>query len=189
MRRLHLIPTTLAHLDDELSGGATLGRMLEAAVPASWPPGEYDRDAMAFFRERLLEGGEAAVGWYGWYAIDRDGDRDGDGDGGGDAARLVGAGGYFGPPVDGRVEIGYSIAPEFRRRGYATELVGALVARAFSLDGIDTVVAHTTHANPASIGVLVKSGFAEAGPDGDAVLFVRTRSSSRSTVVRPRSES
>jgi len=182
MRRLHLIPTTLAHLDDELSGGAALGRMLEAAVPASWPPGEYDRDAMAFFRERLLEGGEAAVGWYGWYAIDRDGD--------GDAAQLVGAGGYFGPPVNGRVEIGYSIAPEFRRRGYATELVGALVARAFSLDGIDTVVAHTTHANPASIGVLVKSGFAEAGPDGDAVLFVRTRSSSRSTVlVKPSPES
>jgi ribosomal-protein-alanine N-acetyltransferase len=165
MPRLHLIPTTLAHLDDELSGGATLGRMLEADVPASWPPGEYDRDAMVFFRERLLEGGEAAVGWYGWYAIDRTGA----------TARLVGAGGYFGPPVEGRVEIGYSIAPEFRRRGYATELVEALVARAFAIDGIDTMVAHTTHANPASIAVLMKSGFAEAGLDGDTILFVRTR--------------
>ena len=166
----HLIPTTLEHLDDELAGGEHLGAMLNAAVPASWPPGEYDRDAIAFFRERYLAEGEAAVGWYGWYAVDRDGN-----DGAGDPAPLVGAGGYFGPPVDGRVEIGYSIAPEFRRRGYATALVEALIARAFSIDGIDTVVAHTTHANPASIGVLAKCGFAEAGPDGEAVLFVRKR--------------
>ncbi|HWS72023.1 MAG TPA: GNAT family N-acetyltransferase [Thermoanaerobaculia bacterium] len=165
---LHLLPTTLAHLEDELAGGANLGAMLHATVPASWPPGEYDRDAMAFFRERYLEEREAAVGWYGWYAIDRDGD-------GGDAAQLIGAGGYFGPPVDGRVEIGYSIAPEFRRRGYATELVDALVTRAFAIDGIDTVVAHTTHANQGSLGVLAKCGFAEAGPDGDAILFVRKR--------------
>lgn len=165
MPRLDLIATTPAHLEDELAGAANLGAMLDAEVPASWPPGEYDRDAMAFFRDRLVEGGEAAAGWYGWYAIDRSAA----------PAQLVGAGGYFGPPADGRVEIGYSIAPEFHRRGYATELVEALVARAFAIDGLDTVIAHTTRANPASIGVLKKCGFEDRGEDGEAILFVRGR--------------
>lgn len=164
---LHLLPTTLAHLDDELAGAPNLGAMLDAVVPASWPPGEYDRDAIAFFRERYLDEGEAAVGWYGWYAIDRQ-------EGGG-ADYLVGAGGYFGPPREGRVEIGYSIAREFRGRGYATELARMLVGRAFAIDGIDRVVAHTTRANPASIAVLTKCGFVEEGPDGDAILFVLDR--------------
>ena len=40
---------------------------------------------------------------------------------------LVAAGGYFGPPAGGSVEIGYSVIPEARERGYATELVEALV--------------------------------------------------------------
>ena len=55
-----------------------------------------------------MEEGEAAVGWYGRYAIDRQD--------GGAADYVVGVGGYLGPPADGRVEICYSIAPEFRRR-------------------------------------------------------------------------
>ena len=164
---LHLLPSTLAHLDDELAGAEHLGAMLDAVVPASWPPGEYDRDAIAYFRQRYLEEGEAAVGWYGWYAIDRQ-------EGGG-ADYLVGVGGYLGPPSAGRVEIGYSIAPEFRGRGYATEVARMLVERAFAIDGIDVVIAHTTRANPASIAVLTKCGFVEAGPDGDAILFVRSR--------------
>src|SRR5687767_15036599 len=100
--RLTLIAATLQHLDAELKGRGFLEGLLDAAVPDSWPPGEYDIDAIRFFRERLIEEGAAAEGWYGWYAV-ADGSA-------GERRRLVGAAGYFGPPDDeGVVEIGYSV--------------------------------------------------------------------------------
>lgn len=40
-------------------------------VATTVEPGVYDHDAMRFFRARLLEGGEAASGWYSWYAFAR----------------------------------------------------------------------------------------------------------------------
>jgi hypothetical protein len=46
----HHLPATLAHLEDELAGAETLGTMLDAVVRASRPPGEYDRNAIAYFR-------------------------------------------------------------------------------------------------------------------------------------------
>jgi RimJ/RimL family protein N-acetyltransferase len=129
-------------------------------VSDEWPTGEYDRDAMEFFRERLEEGGAAATGWYGWYAV-RLGDADG-------PRALVGAGGYFGPPgEDGTVEIGYSVLPAWQRRGYASELVQALVAQAFSFPHVRRVIAHTTAGNAASVGVLARCGFAQAGPGAE----------------------
>lgn len=79
-----------------------------------------------------------------------------------DHGRLVGSGGFVGPPDDGVVEIGYEIAPEFRGRGYATAAAGAMADRAFAA-GVHTVIAHTMpEANP-STGVLSKLGFQHTG--------------------------
>lgn len=155
-RRLTLIATTLDHLDAELAGGpAALGSMLHAAVPPSWPPGEYDRDALHFFHAQLTAGGPGAVGWYGWYAVTGMG---------ADAPALVGAGGFFGPPdAAGVVEVGYSVAPEHRGRGYATELVQLLVAHARRDSRVRTIQAHTTTANAASVRVLERTGFRRTG--------------------------
>jgi len=77
---------------------------------------------------------------------------------------LVGAGGYFGPPdAEGTVEIGYSVLPEWQRRGYASEMVQALLDHAFTFANIKRVIAHTTAANPASISVLLRCGFHAEG--------------------------
>jgi [ribosomal protein S5]-alanine N-acetyltransferase len=158
--RLDLVATTIEHLRVELEAPEQLTARLEAVVPASWPPGLYDRDAMEFFRARMAELGEAAVGWYGWYAILRAKPPE--------PAVLVAAGGYFGPPApDGTVEIGYSVASEHRAKGYATELVGALVARAFGTPGIVRVIAHAAETNIASHTVLERSGFRRVGPGGE----------------------
>src|SRR5262245_6647725 len=109
--RLDLVATTLDHLRAELEAPANLGELLHAAVPPSWPPGLYDRDAMLFFQTQLTQGGAAAVGWYGWYAILR-GTAD-------HPATLVACAGYLGPPAaDGVVEVGYSTSPEWRGHGY-----------------------------------------------------------------------
>ena len=45
-------------------------------------------------------------------------------------ASVIGDAGFFGPPGDdGTVEVGYSIVPSRRRRGLASEAVGALRRR------------------------------------------------------------
>lgn len=166
--RLDLVPASLDLLEADLASPAALGRLLGAAVPASWPPGEYDRAAMEFFRARLLEDPKS-VGWYGWYAIHalEEG-----------GAVVIGAAGYLGPPdSDGGVELGYSIAPEFQARAFATEIVQALTAHAWSFPGIQRVIAHTQPSNEASVKVLERCGFRLAGSagDGKAVEYERLR--------------
>jgi [ribosomal protein S5]-alanine N-acetyltransferase len=156
--RLLLVPTTIEHLEAELHAPHRLPEMLGVVVPAGWPPGLYDRDAMEFFHARMLEAGTAAAGWFGWYAIRR-ATTDG-------PAILVASGGYLGPPAsDGTVEIGYSVVPEYRNQGYATELVSALTNRALTLfvAGVRRVVAEVDEQNGASQKVLRRCGFAPVG--------------------------
>ena len=150
--RLRLIAAQLAHLRTELGDPAQLATLLGAEVPGSWPPGEYDRDAIAYFLAQYESRGAAAVGWYGWYAVLRAEDAS--------PAQLVGAGGYFGPPsVDGTVEIGYSIADEARGHGYGTELARALADRALRQPQVRRVIAHAAPDNVASRIVLQRAGF------------------------------
>ena len=157
--RLDLVATTIEHLDAELDAPARLGGLLGAVVPPSWPPGVYDHDAMRFFRARLLEGGRAASGWYNWYAILRATPDH--------LATLVAAAGYFGPPAEGVVEIGYSTAPEFRSRGYTVEVVEALTARALATPGVHQVIAEAHDDNVASGKVLIRAGFVRIGAGRD----------------------
>ena len=77
-----------------------------------------------------------------------------------DTSTVVGGAGFFGPPREGEVEIGYGIVPSRQRRGYATEAVQAMVADAFRLGSVLTVTANVDLDNPASIRVLEKSGMA-----------------------------
>jgi RimJ/RimL family protein N-acetyltransferase len=169
--RLDVVGATVEHLCAELESPARLAALLGGEVPADWPPGEYDRSAIEFFRDRLEENPDLA-GWLSWYAIERGGtDR---------AALLVGAGGYFGPPDDGCVEIGYSIAASCRGRGLATELVGALLARALLEPGVQRVIARTTAENRGSIRVLERCGFLVegAGDEPGSVRYVFSRPAS-----------
>jgi RimJ/RimL family protein N-acetyltransferase len=160
-RSLLLVPASAAHVRAELEGRDRLGALLGATVPPSWPPGEYDRAAQEYFLGCLTTAGSAGVGWYGWYAVRRH-DREHE-------ATVVGGGGYFGPPgADGAVEIGYSVCPEWRGRGYAAEMAGALAAHAAAQPGVARVIAHTSATNPASIAVLERVGFAMAGPGAEA---------------------
>lgn len=58
----------------------------------------------------------------------------------------------------GVVKIGYTIAPAFQGRGYATEAVAALVRYAFESLGAQVVRAHASAENAASIRVAEKIG-------------------------------
>jgi RimJ/RimL family protein N-acetyltransferase len=158
-RRLDLIPATVALLDAELESPHTLASLLGGGAPDGWPPGEYDASAMKYFRDRLAEDPDA-LGWYGWYALLRS-------EAGG-ASVLIGAGGFLGPPdADGAVEIGYSVLRGFEGRGYATELVCALLQHAFATGQVRRIVAHTARSNLGSIQVLERAGFRLAGHGQD----------------------
>jgi RimJ/RimL family protein N-acetyltransferase len=167
---LELVAATVPLLEAELSGAEALGVMLDAAVAEGWPPGDLDRHALQIFKARLQTAGESAVGWYNWYgiALDANGRRD----------SLVASAGYLGPPEeDGSVEIGYSVVPAARRRGYATELVEFLTVRAFKFHPVHTVTAHTLESNAASAGVLLHCGFIRVGPGAEpgTVRYQRRR--------------
>ncbi len=125
---------------------------------------------MEFFKARLEQGGPETEGWYGWYAIRQDGERAG--------RTLIGSGGYLGPPDDeGTVEIGFSVLPEWRRCGYASEIVSALIVNAFSHAQVQRIMAHTAVDNRASIGVLVRNQFRNATSVTQSSLleFIRRR--------------
>lgn len=171
--RLHLIAATLPHVLAEYEGNDALAAILNVAVPASWPPGEYDRDALDFFRSKLESSGPDQQGWYNWYVMPTPGElRD---------STLVGGAGYLGPPsADGVVEIGYSVVPEARGRGYATEIVEGLVRNAFAKESVRIVIAHTADDNAVSSSVLQRCGFrsAGAGEQPGTTRYERARSDS-----------
>ena len=166
--RLTILAASRALLTAELHKPQYFPMLLGAAMPAAWPPGEYDRAAMEYFLEKLTAGGRDAAGWYNWYALLKaDGDQ---------PRTLVGTGGFTGPPdAAGLVEIGYSIADEWRGRGLATELVAGLVQQAAATGQVHRLVAHTQPENLVSQRVLLRNGFASTGTDINGQLrFERT---------------
>lgn len=158
--RLRLVPMTLSLVDAELEG--RLAQALHAELPPDWPPGEHDHDALVFFRRQLLGG--APLGWGSHYVLTRD-----------ERPTVIAAAGFHGPPDEhGVVEIGYSIVEHARGRGYATEVVLALVEVAFESGSVQRVVARTHEGNAASIAVLVRCGFTQFEASGDMRGFERT---------------
>ncbi len=73
---------------------------------------------------------------------------------------VVGDIGFIRPPDEaGEIEVGYSVVPSRRRRGHATEALGALVAWAFEQPGVTAILAGTDPDNAGSQRVLRGAGF------------------------------
>jgi [ribosomal protein S5]-alanine N-acetyltransferase len=162
-RRLELIPATVELCQAETRGSDALGEALGARVPASWPPPVFAPDDVARIR-RQLEAGSG--GWTLHYVMLREPGRSNG------PLDLLGVAGYAGvPSADGAVEIGYAIAEEHQRRGYATEAVEALVAGAFEHPGIRVITAMTYGSLEPSIRVLRKAGFSQVAGDPAAGLL------------------
>ena len=155
--RLELRPATADDLRAELRGPAALAASLGCTVAEGWPPELYDADAIRWTLGRLEETGEAA--WFMYYMLLR-------GEDGGCTA--VGVCGFKGPPGDdGAVELGYSVIPAHRRRGYAVEAVRALTGAAFDDPRVTKVAAETLPELEPSIGVLKRCGYLLMGDAAD----------------------
>jgi RimJ/RimL family protein N-acetyltransferase len=152
--RLELIPATLEMLASENGDRRVLARLLNAAIPPSWPPPLLDEETLAGFVRMKVEGSDPVFCvWY-WILINRDsGDR-----------TLIGSGGTGSCSGDeGAVMIGYSVLSEFQNRGYATEALRHLIPAIFSYPGIRRIFATTYPELKASIRILEKNGFVPAG--------------------------
>lgn len=148
--RLRLTPVSLDTARADIAGREALARALGVRVPSSWPPEHMDAAAIQWSLDRLAAGVEPA--WLYYYAIREDLGVEG--------PVVVGTAGYTGAPDEtGSVELGYSIVPEHRRLGLASEAVAALVERAFEHPAVQRVIAETMPALLPSIGVLARNGF------------------------------
>jgi [ribosomal protein S5]-alanine N-acetyltransferase len=81
---------------------------------------------------------------------------------------VVGHAGFHGPPdATGMVEVGYSVDPAFRRRGYARAMLAELLRRCRADDRVTTVRASISPENVASLGTIAGFGFEKTGEQWD----------------------
>ncbi|WP_265580978.1 GNAT family N-acetyltransferase [Methanofollis aquaemaris] len=152
--RLELVPATPRHLDLDLTDHRALAALLKAEVPPDWPP-EMIRDARRTFLS-MLRADPFSEGWNLWYLIRTGGER----------RVLAGGCGFVGhPSIEGRAEIGYSLMPGCRGRGYATEAAAALIGWAFDDPDVTCVFARTYADLTPSIRLLRRLGFTPAGDE------------------------
>jgi [ribosomal protein S5]-alanine N-acetyltransferase len=89
----------------------------------------------------------------------------------------IGRIGFHGPPnEEGRVEVGYTVLPAYRGRGFATEACRALFAWARAEHGVTRFRASVSPANEPSLAVVRKLGLVRTGVqwdevDGEEIVF------------------
>ncbi|WP_306213915.1 GNAT family N-acetyltransferase [Actinoplanes sp. RD1] len=82
--------------------------------------------------------------------------------------QVVGHAGFHGPPdADGRVEVGYTTDPAFRRRGLARQMLAQLIGRAQADPRVRVVRASISPANAASLATVAPFGFERVGEQWD----------------------
>jgi RimJ/RimL family protein N-acetyltransferase len=141
---------TVAFMRAVLAGDAASAEAeLGATLPSGWPPGI---DVLPLYLRRL-EDDPAGAEWL-MRAIVLPGN----------PRQMAGNIGFHLPPDhEGCVEIGYTVEPAFRGRGYATEAARALVRWAVEERGVRAIVATTLPDNLPSQKVLEAAGFVRTG--------------------------
>jgi len=167
--RLEMITATPETVRAEMHDIAELGRLVQARVPAGWPPPLNDASSQQWTLQYLLAHPDAN-GFSTWYVALPDAV--------GSERSLIGIVGFKGKPApDGTVEVGYSVMEDQQRQGYGTEAAGALIAWAFEHPEVSRVVAETfPHLHP-SIRVMERNGmiFLGSGSEEGVIRFGITR--------------
>jgi [ribosomal protein S5]-alanine N-acetyltransferase len=168
--RLELVwlspPLIEALLDGRSEEAARIGGF---AIPHGFPD-DHDRRFLAL-RLRQTKNDPSRGPWYVRAIVLPEGDRP-----------MIGHIGFHGPPgVNSRrdpdaVEVGYTIFPDHRRRGYATAAVRALIAAA-EAHGIRRFIASVGPENEPSLAIVRRLGFVEVGrhwddEDGEELEFL-----------------
>lgn len=134
--------------------------LLGARVPADWP----SKPDAALLRLRLgqMRNDPAVEPWLLRALVLRTAD----------PREMVGHAGFHGPPGvngledPGAVELGYTVFPEHRGRGYATEATRALIVWAQEA-GVGRFIASVAPGNAPSLAIVRKLGFVQTGEQWD----------------------
>jgi ribosomal-protein-alanine N-acetyltransferase len=169
IRFAELSPTTMAALlaDDlpaaRAASGVELGELF-VDDRAKW---------LWNYRLKQLETQPEAADWIARAALAEPG-------GPGSGEVVVGYAGYHGPPDEaGMVEVGYTVDPRYRRKGYAKAILAALLARAAAEPAVRVVRATISPDNVASLATIASFGFTQNGDqwdeeDGLELIFERS---------------
>lgn len=149
-----------ASLDGDLGRAAEL---LGAVLPPDWPVA-----AVSTLRRRLrqLAHDPTEQPWLLRAMLSRSAPR-----------TLVGRIGFHAPPdARGALEIGYAVEAAYRRRGYASEAVEAMLAWARREHNIGWFVASVSPTNVPSLAIVKSFGFVQTGAqwddeDGEELVF------------------
>lgn len=144
-QNLKLIQCDPEILQSAIEGDEILKNAIQTSVHDNWT--EFGVEALQYSLDKLSQG-EDEKGWWTYFPIHKSDNI------------LIGSGGYKGKPsVEGIVELGYEITPNYRNRGLATEMTNGLIENAFKDKRVKSIIAHTLgHENP-STKVLQKCGF------------------------------
>ena len=141
--RLELVSAGPDMLRAAIAGDKELIALTGFSLAAKWTmfgPGVFE------YVLEILGDKPDAQAWWTWFPVHEN--------------MLIGNCGYKGPPDDqGRVEIGYEVAPNFRGQGFATEIAKALIKHAWQENSVNVIIAHTLPEHNASTRVLKKCGF------------------------------
>jgi len=148
--RLDLIPATVETLTSDLHDYAALARLLDATVPAAWPPNEMNNEVLTEFIRMMSANTDPFFScWY--WVLDTPGKN---------GRVLVGSGGIASAlNAPDTVVIGYAVLAGFQGQGYATEAVRHLIPTIFADERIARIMATTYPELGASVRVLEKNGF------------------------------
>ena len=144
--RLTIIPCSVELCDAVLSGNNEQMKLIAGAEPIIEWPLEEALHFLSVYRSYLSDD-KSILGWGAWIIVNNSDNL------------IVGDIGFLGKPtLMGEVEIGYSIAPGARGRGYALEAAQALISWAFLDWRVVKTVAKCQTDNIASTKILSKLG-------------------------------
>lgn len=155
--RLRLVPCTMEMLRAmEAGDNDSLSRLAGATVPEGWPS-EGVREHQVPQQLRALDMDANELRWYGRLIVYE--------------GAIAGVINLKGPPdARSRVEVGYEIAPQYRRRGIAGEALRAVIGWCLKQPGVQAMQARTLPDNKVSAHMLKAMGFERLGPQRDPVM-------------------
>jgi [ribosomal protein S5]-alanine N-acetyltransferase len=153
--RLDLVPLSPALLDAILTGRRPDAEAIAGMkLPEGWPD-ERDRRLLRLRRDQMRQD-PGCQQWLLRAMVLRGGQT------------MVGHIGFHGPPQTiGRAELGYSVVPDHRRRGYAIEATLALMDWAAREHDVRNFFVSIAPDNAASLALATKLGFAKVGEQID----------------------
>jgi ribosomal-protein-alanine N-acetyltransferase len=140
-----VIPATPVDLTLLATDRAGFARRMGSPAPSGWP--EFPQ-AIVFTIDRLTTHPGESEWWMHYFLVN---------------GLIVGSGGFVGRPRHGMAEIGYEVAPGFRRQHYGTGAAAALTRKAFDSGDASSVIAHTLPEDNPSTMVLARLGFTNEG--------------------------